>query len=246
VKRSYSIAFGVLLITLQSSFCGCSLFVSPEPYKVSEDTGFLVHLVRGGNETLSQITWWYTKDSLSVSKLQAINARIASDGLQIGEVVLIPTTSVKTVAPMPRVGTLQYKPEIKKSSRNKSASKPSPQLKNPPHVLGAAEAQATPTSEEVFIDDKRQLPDSSGDEELSTGELSAALGFSGHQDAKANGAASQATDNPEVDRSLNQATSPRETSLPIEAKSALDLSLEELVLQEQKELERQRRELEAR
>jgi hypothetical protein len=181
-----------------------------------------------------------------VSKLQAINARIASDGLQIGEVVLIPTTSVKTVAPMPRVGTLQNKPELKKSSRNKSVSKPSSQLNNPPHALGAAEAQATPKPQEVLLNDERQLPDSNSDEELSTGELSAALGFSGPHDAKANGAASQATDNPEVDRSLNEATSPRETSLPIQAKSALDLSLEELVLQEQKELERQRRELEAR
>lgn len=236
VNNKTSLAIVLKVVIGQLALSGCGLFGSPAPYRISDDKRYLVHLVRSNDETLSQIAWWYTKDSITSNKLYSFNSKVADDGLQIGEVVIIPSDALKTVAPMPRVGAQQKKTGVKKvlgSKTNKPALKSAPQM--------PAGQESTPPTR---IDESSALAEAG--EELSPEELSEALGFEKEGPDGSGNAAREAI--PTYDAITAPVARPQQRAAGTEnlEKTAVDLSIEELVRKEQLELERQRRELEGR
>lgn len=219
-QAMHAALISVLLITV----AGCEIFTPPKPPRIGEERRYLVHLVSSNYESFGKISKWYTGSEKFGKELAEINSKVAGNGLQSGESVLIPFASLKTVAPMPKaVGTKKNK-STKKGKKKGSA----------PLALDSVELQSdemeleptTPEHLEVEVQpDQTAIPVTEPTK--------------------------QQTDEPKDPMQPQDVdVVPLPTGLDNESKSADNLSnggksLEQLVREEQAELERLKREMDA-
>jgi hypothetical protein len=206
------------------TFSGCESFTTPKPARIGEEQRYLVHLVTGSNESFGKISKWYTGNEKFGKDLAQLNSKIAGNGLQVGESVLIPFTNLKTVAPMPKVvGTKKGK----STKRGKKKGSSPPALDSV--ELHTSEIESEPNSPETYeVEVHQNQPDMPSDEaHILVQEEQKILTSSNERDVV-----------------------PLPTAPENEAKGGDNLgnggkSLEDLVREEQAELERLKREMDA-
>lgn len=103
LKKHTGALFAASLTCVLFTASGCDIFTSPKPPRIGEEKRYLVHLVTSNYESFGKISKWYTGNEKFGKELAELNTKVAANGLQNGESVLIPFASLKTVAPMPKV-----------------------------------------------------------------------------------------------------------------------------------------------
>jgi hypothetical protein len=215
--------YAATLLCLIVAVSGCESFSnSPKPARIGEEQRYLVHLVTNSYESFGKIAKWYTGSEKSAKELAELNANVALNGLQVGESILIPFGSLKTVAPMPKtVGSKRGK-STKKGKKKEISSKVLESVE-----LQSSEIEYEQTSPEMLEEEMHQNQPHVQSEKVDT----------------------QIVEEPEVlSTSQDRDVVPLPTAPEDEAKIGDNLgnggkSLEDLVREEQAELERLKKEM---